>query len=242
MGASAPVAEKANGLSNVVNVLTAPREAMESLRIAPTWGWAFLIAAVLSCIGQYLLTPAVTHAMQASWPAQVAASPQLAGASPAQQQNALNISLAVLRWSWLFSPIILLISALVMTVIMLVFKAIGRGQASFLQLWSASMNVSVVSVGISSLVAGLIATVRGSSAYLSTADVYRSSPSLAWLVPHAGVKLSAFLAGFNIISIWGAVLYAMAMMYLAKTRGVVATVCAIVIVCVGGALLAWGAR
>jgi len=73
MGASAPVAQKANGLSNVVNVLTAPREAMESLRVAPTWGWAFLIAAILSCLGQYLLTPAVSHAMQASWPAQVAA-------------------------------------------------------------------------------------------------------------------------------------------------------------------------
>lgn len=242
MGASAPVAKTANGLSNVVNVLTAPREAMESIRIAPTWGWAFLIAAILSCLGQYLLTPAVSHAMQASWPAQVAASPQLAGASPAQQQNALNISLAVLRWSWLFSPVILLINALIVTIVMLVFKAIGRGQASFMQLWSAAMNVSVVSVGISSLVTGLIAMVRGSSAYLSTSDVYRATPSLAWLAPHVTLKLSAFLAGFSVISIWAAVLYAMAMMYVAKTSPVIGAVCAAVILCVGGAFLAWGAR
>jgi hypothetical protein len=242
MGASAPVAGKANGLSTVVNVLTAPREAMESLRIAPTWGWAFLIAAILSCLGQYLLTPAVSHAMQASWPAQVAASPQLAGASPAQQQNALNISLAVLRWSWLFSPVILLINALIVTIVMLILKAIGRGQASFMQLWSAAMNVSVVSVGISSLVGGLISMVRGSSAYLNTSDVYRAVPSLAWLAPHAGVKVSAFLAAFSIISIWGAVLYAMAMIYVAKISPVLAGVGAAVILCVGGAFLAWGAR
>ncbi len=242
MGVSTPVAGRANGLSTVLNVITAPREAFETLRVSPTWGWAFLVTVLLTALGQYLGTPATIHALQASWPAQVAASPQLAGASPQAQQNALNLSISVVKMVWLGSPIIVLIGTLVATIVMLVFKAIGRGDANFKQLWSAAMNVAVVSVGISSLLTGLIAVVRGAASYNSTADAYKAMPSLAWLVPHAGVKLTAFLAGFSVVSIWGAVLFVMAMMYTARTSKPVAAISAIVGICIGAGLLAWGAR
>jgi hypothetical protein len=242
MSVSAPVVEKANGLSTVVNVITAPREAFETLRVSPTWGWAFLVAIVLTLLGQYLATPATIHAVQASWPAQVAANPQLAAASPQAQQNALNISMAVIRWTWLISPLIVLLSALIATIVMLIFKAVGRGDAGFKQLWCAAVNVAVVSVGISSLVNGLIATVRGAASYNSTSDAYKAVPSLAWLMPHATVKVSAFLAAFSVISIWAAVLLAMAMIYVARTSKVNATICAVVMLVVGGGFLAWGAR
>jgi len=242
MSVSAPVAEKANGLSTVVNVIAAPREAFETLRIAPTWGWAFVVAIVLAAIGQYLATPATMHAIQASWPAQVAANPQLAGASHEAQQRALNISLAVIKWTWLATPIIVLIAALVATIIMLIFKAVGRGDASFKQLWCAAMNVAVVSVGVSQLVNGLIAMVRGAASYNSTSDAYKAMPSLAWLVPHATLKLSAFLAAFSVVGIWAAVLLAMAMIYTAKTSKLNGTICALVVLVIGGGFLAWGAR
>lgn len=242
MGVSTPAAGRANGLSTVINVITAPREAFETLRVSPTWGWAFVIAVVLTALGQYLGTPATIHAVQASWPAQVASSPQLAGASPQAQQNALNVSINVIKLVWLGAPIIVLIGALIATIVMLVFKAIGHGDASFKQLWSAAMNVSVVSAGVSSLLTGLIAVVRGASSYNSTADAYKAMPSLAWLAPQAGVKLTAFLAGFSVTSIWGAVLIAMAMIYVAKTSKAVATTTAVVMLCIGAGFLAWGAR
>jgi hypothetical protein len=242
MSVSAPAAEKANGLSTVVNVITAPVEAFETLRVAPMWGWAFIIAVVLTAVGQYLAMPAVVHAMQATWPAQVAADPRLATLSAAQQQNALNMATAVIKFSWLFSPVILLIDALVFTIIMLIFKAIGRGSAGFKQLWCAAMNVSVISVGIASLLSGVIAVVRGASNYNTMADAYKAIPSLAWIVPVTGAKAAAFLAGFNAISIWGAVVLAVAMMYVAKTSKVNGAICAFVVLCASSALLAWGAR
>jgi hypothetical protein len=242
MSVSAPVASKANGLTTVINVITSPKEAFETLRVAPTWGWAVLIAIVLAAIGQYLATPATVHAVQATFPQQIASSPQLAGMSPEQQQRALNMSLAFVRFSWLFAPITVLIGSLVATIVMLVFKAIGRGDAGFKQLWCAAMNVAVVSVGVYSIIAGLIALVRGAATYNSTADAYRAIPSLAWLVPHAGVKFVAFLAAFNVIGIWAAVLLAMAMMYVAKTSKANGTICALAMLCISGGFLALAAR
>ncbi len=242
MGISVPAAGKANGFSTVVNVITAPREAFETLRISPMWGWAFVAAVVLTAIGQYLAMPATVHAMQASWPAQMASNPQLAGASPQAQRSALNISLAFIKWSWVWSPLVVLVGALVAAIVMFIFKAIGRGDAGFKQMWCAAMNVAVVSAGVSSLVTGLIAVVRGADSYNATADAYRALPSLAWLVPQAAAKTSAFLAGFNVISIWAAVLIVVAMVHLAKTSAALGTVCAIVMLCIGAGALTLGAR
>lgn len=242
MGVSAPVASKANGLSTVVNVFTAPKEAFETLRVAPTWGWAFVVACVLAMIGQYLATPAVVHAVQASFPQQIAANPALAGMSPEQQQRALNTSLAFIRMGWLWTPLTVLIGALITTVVMLIFKAVGRGDASFKQLWCAAVNVGVVSAGVTALLNGLIATVRGPASYNTPSDAYLATPSLAWLVPHAGVKAAAFLTPFSIAGIWGAVLLAMAMMYVARTSKLNSAICALLTLCVAGAFLALGAR
>jgi hypothetical protein len=242
MSVSAPVASKANGLTTVLNVITAPKEAFQTLRVWPMWGWAFLIAVILAAIGQYLATPATVHAVQASFPQQIASNPALAGMSPEKQQSALNMSLAVVRWSWIFTPISVLVGSLIASVVMLIFKAIGRGDAGFKQLWCAAMNIAVISVGVYSMLAGLIALVRGAASYNSTADAYRAIPSLAWLVPHAGVKAVAFFAAFNVIGIWAAVLVAMAMMYVAKTSKANGTICALVMLCITGGFLALAAR
>lgn len=242
MGVSAPVSSKANGLTTVVNVITSPREAFEALRIAPTWGWAFVIALLLAAIGQYFATPATAHAVQATFSQQIASNPQLAGMTPEQQQRALNISLSVVRFAWLFTPVTVLIAALLSAIVMLIFKAAGRGDASFKQLWCASMNVCVVSVGVYTLLAGLIAIVRGAATYNSTQDAYKAVPGLTWLVPHAGVKAIAFLSAFNVVGLWAAVLTALAMVYVAKTSKLNGAICAVVTLCLTGAFLAWSAR
>lgn len=242
MGVSTPAAPKANGATTALNVITAPREAFETLRVAPTWGWAYVIAFVLSAIGQYLVTPATIHAVTASWPATVAANPSLAGMTPEQQQNALNISVAAIKWGWTFSIVTILIGVFVTTIVMLIFKAIGKGDASFKQLWAAATNIAIVSFGVYSLLAGVIALVRGAASYNSTADAYRAVPSLAWLVPTAGLKTAAFLAAFNITGIWSAILVAMALIYIAKMSKPMAATCGVFVLIVSGALLAAFAR
>ncbi len=244
MGVSpaAPVATKANGLNTAINVIAAPSEAFATLRVAPTWGWAFLIAVVLTAVGQYLGIHAAVHAMQTSWPAQVAANPALAGASAQSQQNALNVSLSVLRWVWVFSPILVLVGAFVGALVMFVVKAAARGDATFKQLWCAAMNVAVVSAGISALLTGVIAVVRGPDTFNSPADTYEAIPSLAWIVPHASIKSGAFLAGFNVVSVWAAVLIALAMTHLARTSKAAGALCGIVLLCIAAGFMAWGAR
>lgn len=242
MGVSTPVTSKANGLTTVVNVITSPREAFETLRIAPTWGWAFVIATVLAAIGQYLATPATVHAVQTVFPQQIASNPQLAGMTPEQQQRALVMSLSFVRFAWLFTPISVLLVALISSIVMLIFKAIGRGDATFKQLWCAAMNISVVGIGIYGILAGLIAMVRGAASYTSTLDAYRAVPGLTWLASNAGTKVVAFLSAFNVVGIWAAVLVTLAMMYVAKTSKVNGVLCAVAGLLVGGAFLAWTAR
>ena len=241
MGATAPVA-KANGLSTALNVIVAPVEAFQTLRIAPTWGWAFVVACVLATIGQYLATPATIHEFQATWPAQVVSSPALAGLTPEQQQSALNRAVAVIKWAWIFSFIYALSGALIAAIVMLIFKAIGRGDAGFKQLWCAAMNIAIVSFGVYSILNGLVAMVRGAASYNSTADLYRAVPSLAWLMPHAGVKTAAFLAAFNVTGIWAVVLVALAMTYVAKTSKGTGAACGVAVLVVFGGLLAAFAR
>jgi hypothetical protein len=242
MGVSAPAAPKANGLSTVANVFTAPREAFETLRISPMWGWAFLVTIVLAVIGQYLATPAAIHAVQASWPAQAAANPRIAAMTPAQQQAALGFATAAVKFAWLFMPVIVLVGALIQSVIMLVFSAAGKGSASFKQLWCASINVLVVGMGTYSLVAGLIAVVRGPAAYTSAQAAMKALPGLAWFAPAASIKLVAFLSVFNVISIWGAVLMYIAMQAVARTSKANAFACAATILVLSGAYFALTAR
>ncbi|HKU66359.1 MAG TPA: hypothetical protein VJP85_01140 [Candidatus Baltobacteraceae bacterium] len=242
MGVSAPAAAKANGLSTVVNVVTAPREAFETLRVVPMWGWAFVVAAALATLGQYLATPATIHALQSSWPAQVAANPRLAALTPEQQQHALDVTLGAMHYGWLIAPVSVLVVALLQAVIMLVFRTAGKGDATFKQLWCASMNVAVIGAGMYSLLAGLIAVVRGPASYNSILDALRAVPSLAWLAQGAPVKIVAFLGAFNVVSVWGAIVLAIAMVWVAKVSKANAASCAVVTTVLAGLYFFFTAR
>jgi hypothetical protein len=242
LSVSSTAVAKANGLSTVLDVLTAPAKAFEMLRAVPMWGWAYAAAAILAMAGQFLGGPAVIHALQASWPAQIAANPKLAAMTPAQQQQALQFAVMSVRFVWVLMPVFVLIMAALETLIMLVFKAAGRGDASFKHLWAASMNTLVVGCGIYSIVTGLIAMIRGPLPYTTTMDAVKSVPSLAWFAPAAGAKVLAFLAAFNVVSIWGAVLLALAMIHVARVSRANAIACAVVTTVLAGAYFSFGAR
>ena len=204
-----------NGLLNVIDVIVAPPAVFARLRVVPTWGWTFLAATLLGIAGMLLMLPAQTHAFEKSAPATYAALPQIAKLPPDQQAARINTAVragrTVLQLSWLAVPVTVLLGALLQSVVMLVVNAIVRGDGSFARYWALSIAIAVVSVGLTLLLTGLIATIRGPGAFSSPADVPRALPGLALLAPGAGTKLAAFLAAFNVTSIWAAVLGALGM-------------------------------
>ena len=92
---------KPNGLKVALDTIVAPKAAFESIRIAPTWGWALLLVLV-SDVGNVIShNPGLIHAYPGTFAQQVATNPQLSSGSPEQQQMALAIGQKVVSFVWL---------------------------------------------------------------------------------------------------------------------------------------------
>ena len=127
----------------------------------------------------------------------------------------------------LLSPLLLLI-ALLETIVLLIANVLGRGKATFRQLWCAVMNILVIA-GMATVVLGAITLLRGPDDFNTMNDVYRAMPSLAMLAPNAATGLLAFLSGISIFSIWATVLTGMAMRIIAGTSAILSYAFAILI-------------
>jgi hypothetical protein len=231
-----------NGLKTALDTIVAPKDAFERLRTTPTWGWAFLLALILYAAAAFLMEPAVMHATQTDWPNTVAANPRLAQLTAQEQQHYLDFILKIIAFNWLFAIVILPIVVFMQTIVMLVFKAIGRGSASFGSLWAASSNITLVSLGLGAIVTALLVALRGSDSFERALDVQTAMPSLALLAPGAPLKLHAFLAAFTPFSLWGCFLIATAMLVTARVPRAIAWTTGIVMLLVGGSFFALGAR
>jgi hypothetical protein len=233
------------GLSNVVDIIVAPNAAFQRLRVAPTWGWALLIAAILGVIGALLIGPALVHATEVSLPAKLAAMPQIAKLPPDQQQRMIALQLkvtrAILQWYWLFVPIQLLILGLFQALVMTIANAISRGDGGFKKYFALSMNVAVVGFGLFSLALGLIVVIRGANSFEQQSAVTGAAPSLGLLVPGAKGALTGFLGTLNVFSLWATALIALGMQRVGRISPAVAWSASIVMLLVGACLAAWGA-
>lgn len=216
MDLDATPAPKASGLKTALDIIAAPKDAFERLRVAPTWGWALLLTIVLYALGSFLMTGALQHATAADWPHQIAMNPRLAELTAAQQQRYLDITLSITRWFWVFTPIFVLIAAFVQSIVMLIFKAIGRGDASYGKLWAASVNIALPTIAINALVTAAIVLWRGADSFNAPSDLQMALPSLGMLAPQAPVKLHTFLAMINPFTLWGCGLTIAAMAVLAR--------------------------
>ena len=194
---------KPNGLKTVWDTIVAPKEALESLRIAPTWGWAIFLVLVLITLSSYLITPAIIHGMTADWPNIVAKNPQLSAQTPQQQQAGLALITRFTAFGWIFTPLFVIFGALIGTVVLVIFNAVGHGTGSFVQYWAAQWNISIVTA-IAYVAVAVIVLARGADSFSSAADVQSAMPSLAMLVPTSAVKLHAFLSVFTVFGIWAA--------------------------------------
>lgn len=233
---------KANGLKTVIDTIVAPKDAFDAIRVAPTWGWALLIAMILGAGASYLMTPAFVHAYPGTFAQLVATDPRLAGATPDQQQAALTFGEKTLSFAWVFVIFGVAVGALVAAVVMLVFDKIGHGEGSFSRYWAAACNVGVPAFGIGSLVAAIIVLARGPDSFATMQSVQTAVPSLAMVVPGAGTKLAAFLGTLTPFTLWGLGLNVVAMRVIGRVGAVPAWLAALVIFLVPGLFAMAGAK
>ncbi|MBV8749716.1 MAG: YIP1 family protein [Candidatus Eremiobacteraeota bacterium] len=245
MSTSPPAVGNRPGLSNVVDIIIAPNAAFARLREVPTWGWAYLVVVLLGIAGALLVMPGVMHAMQTSIPAQLATNPGIMKL-PADQrdkaiQNGLKFALLVAQFSWVFVPIGVLLVGLLQGLIMLVFNAVGKGDGSFKKYFALSVTVGIVGYGLASLATGIIVMLRGSDSFESTVAIQQVVPSLALLAPGASKVLTAFLAIFNVFTIWATVLTAYGMTVVGRVSRAPAWTAALAMLVLTALFAAWGA-
>jgi len=243
---SEPTVDRRSGLATVVDIIVSPSAAFARLREAPTWGWAFLIATVLGVIGSVVVGPAISHVLQTTLPAQLAANPDIAKLPADQQQTmiarTLSISSVVAQFSFVFVPIGILIAALVQGLIMLIANAAAHGDGTFKKYFALSVNVSVIGIGLSYLVVGIIVLVRGANSFDSTTAVQGAVPGLALLLPGAHGPLAGFFGSMNVFSLWSIALLAIGMTGVGRIPRVAAWITAIVMLLLTACFAAYGAR
>lgn len=246
MSTSEGTVDRRGGLSNVVDIIVSPGSAFARLRVVPTWGWAFLVAALLAVAGSLLSGPATLHALQTSLPAQLAADPGVQKLPPEQQQamikNALKFTKIFAQIGWLFVPVAILFAGLFQGLIMTIANAVARGEGSFKKYFALSITVSIVGFGLYSLVVGIIALIRGADAFDSPIAVQAAVPSLALLAPGAHGALAGVLSALNVFYLWALTLLALGMTQVGRIRPPVAWAAAIFMLLCTAAFSAYGAR
>lgn len=217
---------RAGGLSTALNVIVSPREAFETLRDAPMWGWAFIIVTALMLIGTILQLPAQHHAAVGMMQGMIAHNPMFANLPDSKKAemlaNAAHPNAIQQVIGLIVVPLVILFVGIINTVILLVGNALGSGKATFKQLWASVINAFIVSLGIGTLVVALIVMMRGPDSFNNPGDIAAAWPGLGYFAPHAGAATTAFLSGINVFTVWYAYLIALAMMVVARTSKAIA--------------------
>jgi Yip1 domain len=233
---------KGDGLRTAVDIVVAPRDALERLRTSATWGWALIIVIVVYALASWAMAPALVHATQADWPNVVAKNPSIAVEPIAQQQQKLDITLKIVAFSWVISPIIVLFGVLLQALIMTVCNMAGRGTAPFRRLWAVAVNIAIPLIALNGVVVAIIVLVRGSQSFDSAAALQTVMPSLAYFAPTSSLKLHAFLTFFNPFTLWGTGLIIAAMAIVAGVSRLWAWLTGVIWLLINAGLVALIAR
>ncbi|HTX59854.1 MAG TPA: hypothetical protein VMH02_09255 [Verrucomicrobiae bacterium] len=240
MGLESPEASNGNGLKTALDTVVAPKDAFESLRSAPTWGWALIVAAVLLVAGNAMQRPAQLHAAIGTLQHMMATNSLFSSMSDAQKQEALekaqHPSALQTALSYVGVVVSLFIAALVNSVVLLLASLAGRGTADFKRLWAGSMNIAIPTFGLNYVVLGAICLVLGPEHFQTSADIMRSAPGLATIVPDAHGFLGGALLGLNVFTVWGCGLNVTMMRVTSGVRGAAAWIGPVVVL-LGGALI-----
>ncbi|MBV8284314.1 MAG: YIP1 family protein [Candidatus Eremiobacteraeota bacterium] len=233
-------APKGDGLKTTLDIVVAPKDAFERLRTAPTWGWACAIAIVLLIAGYFMQRSAQLHAAIGTMQHMMATNSLFANMTDAEKQKAIENAAHPGPIATAFGVIGVVVSlffaVLINSVALLLGNALGRGTASFSQLWAGSMNFAVPTFGLNYLILGTICLILGADHFVNSGDLFRAVPGLAMLFPSSHGFIGAFLFGINVFTLWGFVLNATMLRVVGGVKGAVAWIVPLVVL-VGGALL-----
>ena len=232
----------ADGLKTALDVVVAPRDALERLRTSATWGWALLIVIVVYALATWAMGPALVHATQADWPNVLAKNPQMAVESPSQQATHLALTLKIVGFSWVITPVLVLFGVFLQALIMAICNMAGRGTAPFRRLWAVAVNIAIPLIAINGVVVTIIVLVRGSQTFDSPVALQTVMPSLGYLVPMSSLKLHTFLTFFNPFTLWGTGLIIAAMTIVAGVSRLWAWLTGVIWLLVNAGLVALLAR
>jgi len=241
-----PTVERRSGLANVVDIIIAPNSAFDRIRQVPVWGWAFLVATLLGIAGALLVGPAIQHAIETGMPAMLAANENIAKLPPDQQQKQIagfmSLYKNIAKFSWILTPVWILIVGLIQGVVMLIANAAGRGTGTFKHYFALSITVAIVGFGLNSLIMGLIVTLRGAASFETTTAVQGAVPSLGLLAPGLKGALAGFLGGFNVFALWATALLALGMERVGRISRGPAWATAIIMLLLTACFAAYGAK
>lgn len=229
-----------SGLLTALDVIIAPQAAFERLALAPTWAWAFLLTAAVGIATNFVILPAVLHALDASLPAQLLQNHAVQSLPSDKQQTQIAASLSFAHtfanFNWVIAPFAILLVVLVQTVVLLIVNAAAKGKGNFRRLWALAMNVGVVGFGISYLVTALVVLVRGPAAFDSTIALQNAVPGLGSFVPSSAPVLAAFLGPFTLVNLWAAALFVAGLRVIAGI-GTTSAVIAVAVMLLGQGLV-----
>ena len=210
-------------MSNILNIIISPREALEALREKSNWLLPMLVTIALSIIGYLLGRSAGTHAAVGTMTHMLSTNSMFAGMGDATKAKMLHDAAHPTLVSSIFSGValafVVAIAIILNTLLLLLGNAMGGGDASFKSLLSASALIAIPSFALIQVLTGVVEQIRGADSFSTARDILTVLPSLAMLAPNAPGPLFYFLGAIGIGSIWGLVLNSTALRATADVKG-----------------------
>ncbi len=210
-------------MSNILNIIISPREALEALREKSNWLLPMLVTILLAIIGYLLGRDASIHATVGTMTHMLNTNSMFAGmgetAKAKMLQNAAHPALVSSIFSVVFLAFAIAVAMVFNSLFLLIGNAMGGGDANFKSLLSASALIAIPSFGLMQLITGIIEQIRGVDGFATTRDILTVLPNLALLAPSASGPLFYFLASIGIGALWGLFLNATALRATADAKG-----------------------
>ena len=191
---------KPNGFQRIIGVLISPDETFASIARQPDFLAPLLIILILSAIGGYIFAQRVDFTAAAR-----EAMEERGNMSEAQMESALKITATVSKIIGYGSPVVSLISLLIIAgVLLLAFRMMG-GEGTFKQAFSVTLYAWMPLV-IFYIVMDVIIASKTGITVLDLPTLVMSNPAfLVTMKEHP--LLFALLAAIDIFAIWSLVLF-----------------------------------
>lgn len=191
-------------LRTTLDILIAPDEAFNRIKIFPRAGNAALLVAILAAVGTLIAIPAIEHAALIH----LQTSSRFHELDEAQQTSALALVRLVARINWVLAIISTFVAISVTTLTFAVASRLTRASLSVRRSAALASNIAIITFGIGSLMTGLVTVLRGPNAFSRPLDIYLAVPSVAWLVGGVANPIAGLLGAINPFNIWSLILLA----------------------------------